>query len=96
MKLFMQSSDAEDGSNRFQESGLMQRLREAFAGFAEQSYRPARYAEDMVRINNQITRLNQLLTAKEESYWKKFAAMEQALNSMYSQSEWMMASLGNG
>ena len=94
MKLFTQTSSADDAGERNAQAGLLQRLRESLTHFSDQNYKPLRYAEDMVRISNQINRMNELLQNKEDSYWRQFAAMEQALSSMYSQSNSLMASLG--
>ncbi len=94
MKLFTQTSSAEDGGERQSKAGLLQRLRESITSFSDQNYKPLRYAENMVRISKQINRMNELLQQKEDTYWRQFAAMEQALNSMYSQSNSLMASLG--
>jgi flagellar hook-associated protein 2 len=47
-------------------------------------------------IDKRIESLNELLYRKEEQYWRQFTAMEKALQSMSSQSMWLMQQLGLG
>jgi flagellar capping protein FliD len=37
-----------------------------------------------------MDRLNEMLTRKEEQLYLKFAAMEKALQQLYSQSDWLI------
>ncbi|MBB6216441.1 flagellar hook-associated protein 2 [Anaerosolibacter carboniphilus] len=45
-------------------------------------------------VGSQISREEDRLASKEESYWKKFTAMEKAMQKMQSQSTWLSQQLG--
>lgn len=51
------------------------------------------YDERIKDVNKQIDRLNILFAQKEESYYRQFAAMEKALQQLYSQSDYLMNQL---
>ena len=50
--------------------------------------------ESISDYEEKVYRMGLRLADKEESYWKKFTAMETALNKMYSQSNWLTQQLG--
>ena len=52
--------------------------------------------ESISDYEDKIYELQRRLADKEESYWKKFSAMEVALNKMNSQSSWISQQLGMG
>ena len=48
------------------------------------------YDRQILDVNESIDRLNEMLTRKEEQLYLKFAAMEKALQQLYSQSDWLI------
>ena len=52
--------------------------------------------EDIFKIEKTIADEERRLSRIEESYWKKFTAMEKALQNMNSQSSWLAQQLGSG
>ena len=48
----------------------------------------------VLEYNERIANMERLLLSKEESYWKKYTAMEKALSSMQSQMNWLYQQLG--
>jgi flagellar hook-associated protein 2 len=53
------------------------------------------YDNRINELNKQIDRLNELFAKKEEAYYRQFAAMEKALQQLYSQSNYLMSQLQN-
>ncbi|MGI6098072.1 MAG: flagellar filament capping protein FliD, partial [Dethiobacteria bacterium] len=51
-------------------------------------------SEKIKRIDSRISDAVRLLQSKEESYWRKFTAMEKAIQQMNSQSAWLSQQLG--
>lgn len=50
---------------------------------------------DILDIEKKIKVEEKRLTSKEESYWRKFSAMEKALSQLQSQSSWLAGQLGS-
>lgn len=50
--------------------------------------------ESINDFSKRILELQRRLADKEEGYWRKFSAMETALNRMYAQSDWLTQQLG--
>ncbi len=48
----------------------------------------------MTEMDSRIKRLNDMLTTKENSYYRRFAAMEKAMNQANSQSASLASYLG--
>ncbi|MBP7403271.1 MAG: flagellar filament capping protein FliD [Clostridia bacterium] len=87
MKLFTQTtttSESETGSIK----GLLPRLMETFTTYTS-SFNVIEADEDIAKLGDRIGELNDMLADREEQYWSKFAAMEQALTTMQSQSSWL-------
>lgn len=51
------------------------------------------YDRQILDVNKSIDRLNEMLTRKEEQLYLKFAAMEKALQQLYSQSDWLITQM---
>jgi len=51
--------------------------------------------KEIKEYESSISKLYEKLVQKENNYFRKFAAMEEALNSMYSQSNWLYAQLSS-
>ena len=49
---------------------------------------------ELTTLNTRIAREEQALFRKEESYWKRFTAMEKAMSEMNSQGNWLAAQMG--
>lgn len=50
--------------------------------------------KDIMNYEKRTLDLERRMISKEEGYWKKFTAMEKALDKMYSQSNWLAQQLG--
>jgi flagellar hook-associated protein 2 len=91
-QLFTQSSTA-TGTEKFNESGLMQRLSGTINSYTttiqsvsvEHTERQIRYIED------KIDALELILSQNQERYYRRFTAMEAAISRMNSQSSWLSA-----
>ncbi|HZK34807.1 MAG TPA: flagellar filament capping protein FliD [Bacillota bacterium] len=91
-------------------AGMKEIINKAGPGSDRQLYRnvDSTMLLDFVTKNSSISMLDSSITSyerrigdlearlarKEEAYWRQFTAMEQALNQMYSQSEWLYQQLG--
>lgn len=53
------------------------------------------YDDRIKEVNKQIDRLNEMFAQKEQSYYRQFAAMEKALQQLYSQGDYLMSQLQN-
>ncbi|HHT46212.1 MAG TPA: flagellar filament capping protein FliD [Firmicutes bacterium] len=51
------------------------------------------YDRQINDVNKRIDRMNEMLFRKEEQYYRQFAAMEKALQQLYSQGDWLMMQL---
>ncbi len=54
------------------------------------------YDKTILNINKQIDRLNEMLHRREDQYFRQFAAMEKALQQLYSQGDFLMMQMMNG
>ncbi|MGI5876316.1 MAG: flagellar filament capping protein FliD [Dethiobacteria bacterium] len=48
------------------------------------------YDKQIANLNKRIDQVNEMLFRKEERYYHQFAAMERALQQLYTQSDWLM------
>ncbi|MDE0564776.1 flagellar filament capping protein FliD [Exiguobacterium sp. B2(2022)] len=88
------------------ESGLLPQIRDAAAGSRETITRIAgvdgagapsySMGREMTQIDSRIKRLNDLLIDKENAYYRRFAAMETAMNQANSQAASLQQFLGGG
>ncbi len=46
-------------------------------------------AEQITRLNSRINQMQEVLTRKEDRYWRQFSALERAMSTMNSQSAWL-------
>ncbi|HHX76960.1 MAG TPA: flagellar filament capping protein FliD [Firmicutes bacterium] len=53
------------------------------------------YDRRIKTIDQQLFRVNELLIRREEQYYRRFAAMEKALEQLYSQGDWLLAQLNS-
>ena len=99
-KVFLKESDNE------KEKGIMVRLYDkigkginkitAKAGNATSTYDQSTIGKTIRDIDDYIATLEERLLRIEESYWRRFTAMERAISSMNQQSSWLAAQLGGG
>ncbi len=68
--------------------GFLPRLMEGFSAYTS-CFSVAKADEDIAKLGTRISELNDDLSIREESYWKRFSAMEEALSTMQSQSTWL-------
>ncbi|NLM04826.1 MAG: flagellar filament capping protein FliD, partial [Clostridiales bacterium] len=50
--------------------------------------------KDIEKLNQRIIREERILAQREDSYWKRFTAMEKAMAAMQQQSMWLMSQMG--
>jgi flagellar hook-associated protein 2 len=53
------------------------------------SFNILKVEQDIGKVAEKILKLQDDMYSKEESYWRKFSAMETALGSLNSQSSWL-------
>ncbi|EEG76547.1 flagellar filament capping protein FliD [Dethiobacter alkaliphilus] len=51
------------------------------------------YDNQIKQVNRQIDRINEMLQRREEQYYRRFTAMEKALQQLHSQGDWLMMQL---
>jgi flagellar hook-associated protein 2 len=90
VKLFTQSSTA-TGSEKFNQSGLMQRLSATLNTYINDIQAVSvDTTEDRIKeIEDKMDQLESVMAANEERYYARFTAMEQALAKLNSQSSWL-------
>ncbi len=93
-QLFTKSGTSTDKVTKYKESGLIPKLIEQFSNF-NGLFKVSTANEEISKASAKITAMNTKLTNKEDYYYKKFAAMEQALSSMKSQTAWLTNSSSN-
>lgn len=99
MKLFSNDAEGSIGLARQLQNELdntMKSISER-AGSATNIYDQSTIGKTLRNIDDQVYRMEERLASMEERYWKQFTAMEQALQSMYQQSDWLaqqMMSMG--
>ena len=88
---------ADDGAEAVGPSdGVARRLREMANGFSTETIasRLTGYGATVQRMNDRITRLEELMTLREQRLRAQFQAMETALASLQSQQAGMLAQMG--
>ncbi|MDR1589196.1 MAG: flagellar filament capping protein FliD [Oscillospiraceae bacterium] len=95
MNVFTHVSESTDASVKYRESGLAERIGSIIDRYtgSYQSVSLTNLSNSLTSINDRISQLETKMLAKEEQYYKKFAAMETALSSLTSQSEWLSSVL---
>ena len=59
------------------------------AGSSTNLYDQSTIGKTLKNIDDQIFRMEERLARMEDRYWKQFTAMEQALQAMYQQGDWL-------
>jgi len=104
MDLFTKTSSSTDPATKFNESGLAERLYNQLnstmtkltekAGSNASLVDKSILGEGLKRINSDISRWESRLQDKESRYWKKFTAMETAMNKANAQGNWLSQQQG--
>jgi flagellar hook-associated protein 2 len=104
MELFTRTSSSTDPATKFNESGLAERLYNQLnstmtkltekAGSNASLVDKSILGEGLKRINSDISRWESRLQDKENRYWKKFTAMETAMNKANAQGNWLSQQQG--
>lgn len=104
MELFTRTSSSTDPATKFNESGLAERLYNQLnstmtkltekAGSNASLVDKSILGEGLKRINSDISRWESRLQDKEDRYWKKFTAMETAMNKANAQGNWLAQQQG--
>lgn len=89
--MFTQTSQSEDSSTKFKESGLIVRISNAMLDYTEKTTDVSlSYLEDQISDSkDRIEILEDKMSAREEALYIKFSRMEAALASLNSQSSWL-------
>lgn len=87
-QLFIKVSTSTDITTKYNESGLIPKMINRFSQY-NGLFSESTVDQEIVKISDKIDTINTQLYNKEEYYYKKFAAMEQALASMQTQSNWL-------
>ena len=89
--LFVQTSDSEDSSTKFKESGLIVRISNAMLDYTDKStdVSLASLEEQISDSKDRIDILEDKMSVREETLYIKFSRMESALASLNSQSNWL-------
>ena len=87
MRLFTQTTTESSGGTGV-EKGMFPRLIEAFSSYTSR-FNVTKTDQDIEKLGTRITELNEWLSEREEEIWKRFTAMEKALSTMQSQSDWL-------
>jgi flagellar hook-associated protein 2 len=104
MDLFTKVSTSTNAATKFNESGLAERLYAQLnismgkftdkAGSSISLTDNSTIGKDLTRIATDITKWETRLQVLEDGYWKKFTAMETAMNKANSQSAWLTQQSG--
>lgn len=101
IELFTKVSTATDATQKYQESGLIERLYTNVSNAVKDLitkagqdngyllYDNSTLGQDMRRLESQISLVEDRLEDKETNYYKKFSALETAINKMNAQSAWL-------
>jgi flagellar hook-associated protein 2 len=96
MSVFTNVSESTDTATKRRESGLAERIGSIIDSYTGgyQSTSLTTLTDSLKRLDDRISVLEEKMLAKEEQYYKKFAAMETAMAALNSQSEWLAGVLG--
>lgn len=93
--IFTAASYSTDNATKYSESGLAWRMQNAVSGYLNDytTNRSVSETDQMNKLNNDITNMTDILTAKENRYWKQFDDLETAMEKMNSQAQWLTQQL---
>ena len=93
ISMFTKQSTAEDVTDKYNQSGLVTRISDAFLQYTQQttSISMDSLERQIGDAEDRIDALMDRMTQREEALWKKFTAMETALATMNSQSSWLQS-----
>ncbi|NRR23237.1 flagellar filament capping protein FliD [Brevibacillus sp. MS2.2] len=106
MDLFTKTSSSTDPKTKFEESGIAQRLYSTLGEITTKITKKAgsvgmtdeseyfTMGKDMKNLKDQIKQWERRMDKIEDRYWRKFTALENAMNKMNSQSAWLAQQLG--
>lgn len=104
MELFTNTTTATDSTQKFKESGIAQRLYDHIDNSMDKITEKAGsilsltdnslLGKSIQRIDDDIYKWESRLMDIEDRYWRKFTAMEKAMNQANSQSAWLAQQLG--
>jgi flagellar hook-associated protein 2 len=91
MKLFNNDSEGNLGIARQLQNELDKTMKSISerAGSSTNLYDQSTIGKTLKNIDDQIFRMEERLARMEDRYWKQFTAMEQALQAMYQQGDWL-------
>lgn len=86
--VFAQKSTSSDPVIKKSETGFMEKIATSMGNYTS-DFNIIKVELDIGKVAEKISKLQDEMYAKEETYWSKFAAMESALGSLNSQSSWL-------
>lgn len=91
MKLFTNVSTAADATEKFKESGLINRLSDAMSSYTKMTTTVSitNIQDQIDDAEEKLKSLTRIMEDNEEKYYARFTAMETALSKMNSQSSWL-------
>ncbi|MDR1619359.1 MAG: flagellar filament capping protein FliD [Clostridiales bacterium] len=94
--MFANVSTATDSAANYGESGLVVKMNTLMNGYINTTNETTLYSNTKAVLDaeDKLTRLEEWLADREDSYWKKFAAMETALANLQSQTAWISSLIG--
>lgn len=89
--LFINKSDSEVSSEKFEESGLVSRMSNALLQYTDMTVSGsiANLNKQIGNAEDRMEALNERYTDREDALWKRFTAMETALSTLNSQSSYL-------
>lgn len=91
MSVFVKTGRSEDAGAYYKESGLITRIHDAFTACTSSinDISLATNKSSLKQASDKLDSLQLWLYQQEERYWSQFAAMETALSSMNTQTQWL-------
>ncbi|MEL7608356.1 MAG: flagellar filament capping protein FliD [Bacillota bacterium] len=95
-RIFTNASSSTDTTTKYKESGLVARISNAMSQYTETSTSVtlANNDEAVTKADERLEQLQDWLQEREDSYWKRFTAMETAIATLNSQTSWLQSQLG--
>ena len=98
VSLFTTTSSSTDAATKFKQSGLAARIQTAFNNYLSDynTNRALIESDELDDLDDDITAWTAKLKDREERYWKKFDALETAMQKFNAQSTWLTQQFSSG
>lgn len=97
MSVFTKISESEDESTKYKENGLLYRINGLMNNYIKGSGQNSldNLDRSIFSIDKKISQMEDRMAELEEKYYLKYAALEEAMAGMSSQSDWLSTMLGS-